>query len=179
MKIFKILKTIFLSLAIVLFLSTIIICAIQSKDLIDSVAHVNDLLFTALITAFGIYLFAILGAFLLTAKSDIAHKIGHSFLIFSFLFGLTLFVSALGSDNMPLALIIMLIAIIMLVLYYICNLVIVIVNKNIPDAENPSDDVRIANIRAWKKVMEEGIISEEEYEEKRCKILGIKPKGDK
>ena len=46
--------------------------------------------------------------------------------------------------------------------------------KSGSDAESPNEDIRIIRIREWKQIMDEGIITKEEFESKRCQILGIK-----
>lgn len=38
---------------------------------------------------------------------------------------------------------------------------------------NPDVDERIQNVLKWKKLADDGIISKEEFEEKRVKILGL------
>ncbi len=164
MKPFKILRLIFQALCISLFLASFVICGIDIEY--------NALFLASLIANIGIGTIATVGVFLLSATSDTAKRIGHGFTLSSFALGLTFALQTLAAGSS--AAILMLVAVIMLALYYTCVLVIHIMQRNTGTIENPDDDIRIVRVREWKKLMEEGIISEEEYEVKRCQILGFK-----
>lgn len=166
MKPIKIAKLVAQIASAALFLTSILLCAID-------VTSANTA-FLALITAYGsIVVFAVVGAFLITSASDISRRIGHGLVISSYAVGLTAAISLIEDSS---AAIVMLIAAIMLALYYLCVLLMVIMQKDYPLSDDPAADPRIVHLKEWKKLMEDGIISAEEYEGKRCKILGIEPK---
>lgn len=174
MNIFKILKKVFQSLAAVLFLLSIVICGIVKDDKTGALAETA---FLTMITAYvGIYVLALVGIFLISATSDTAQKVGHGMTISTFAIGLLI---ALMNIEDSMAAIIMIIAVIMLALYYLCALVIFIMRKSAGETDDPNEDARIIHIREWKKIMDEGIITQEEFEEKRCHILGIKTSDKK
>lgn len=71
----------------------------------------------------------------------------------------------------------MLIAGAFLVLHYAFLIANIILNRNCTVTENPNEDIRIIRVKEWKQLVDDGIISEAEYEEKRMQILGIKTKN--
>ncbi len=169
MKVFKILKQIFQICATALFLASIVICAI------DMESAGNAVYLTAMLAAVGCVVVGTVGMFLLSSPHDTVNRIGHAFALSAFTIGLTY---ALVNIEASTAAILMLVAAVMLALYYLCILILKIMRKSSPDAESPNDDIRIVHVKEWKKIMEEGIISPEEYEAKRCQILGIEKKDD-
>lgn len=167
MKTFKILRQIFQILAVAMFVLSIVMCGIDNTT--------ENTAFLTTLTLYGsVVIFAVVGAFLTSAPSDIARRIGHGLLIPSFAVGLT--VALLYLDGT--AAIVMLVAAILLALYYLWALVIRILQKNGSQVDSPYEDIRIVRVKEWKQIMEEGIISPEEYEEKRCQLLGLKSKND-
>ncbi len=170
MKTFKITRFILQIVAIGLFLGSLVICGIDNSS-------AGNVVYMAAVTAYvGIFALATVGTFLLSSSADTPRRVGHGFVISSFSIGLTVAISAIENSS---AAILMLVAVIALAFYYFCCLIIMIMQKSFPHAESPNDDIRIVHVKEWKKIMEEGIISEEEYEAKRCQILGIKPQSDK
>lgn len=164
MKTFKILRLVFQALCISLFLASFVMCGIDIEY--------NAVFLATLITNIGIATIAAVGVFLLSATSDTARRIGNGFTVSSFALGLTFAIQSLVTGSS--AAVLMLVAVIMLALYYMCVLTINIMQRTSGTIENPDDDIRIVRVREWKKLMEEGIISGEEYETKRCQILGLK-----
>ena len=114
--------------------------------------------------------------FMTACKNDAVKKIGHGFAIASYTIGLAY---ALPNLEDSVGALFTLFAFVALVAYYLCLLVIVIMNRGIPDSIDPREDVRIIRVKEWKQILDEGIITEEEYEEKRSQILGIKSKEAK
>ncbi len=184
MKPFKILKLIFQAASTAAFLASLVFCALD-------VSVVNTA-FLSFMTSYGLFFaLAAIGTFLVSATSDVANRIGHGMLISSYAVGLTASLMYIGgvesgtqtaakaAEEVPTAAVIMLVAAVLLALYYLCNLILKIMQKNSEGFEAPEDDIRIVHVREWKKIMEEGIISPEEYEVKRCQILGIKSQEKK
>ncbi len=171
MKPFKIVKLILQICSITLFLGSFLVGGIDTESA-DNAAFINLLL----ASLSGIFVFAAVGTFLLNAPADAAKRIGHGLTISSYVLGLGVAFSYLENAS---AAIMMLVAAILLLLYYLCALIVKIMQKSFSEAESPNDDIRIVRVKEWKRIMEDGIISREEYEAKRCQILGIKPKAEK
>lgn len=169
MKPFKIVKLIMQICSLTLFLASLIVCAADVSE--------QNTAFIALMTGFvGVLAFAAVGIFLLNASANTPRLVGHGLVLSSYTVGLTAAIMCLENSS---AAIVMLIAVIFLALYYLFSLIVKVIQKNSAPVENPDEDLRIAHIREWKKIMEEGIISPEEYETKRCQLLGIKSQANK
>ena len=170
MKATKILGKVFQIIAAVLFVASFVIACVLSRD------STTDAAYVVLVTASAwIVAGATAGVFLILAQNDTAKKIGHGLTLSAYAVGLAyalLTVTAEGDTSIGAVL--MIAAAAMLVAFYICKLIGVIMNKGLSGELNPNDDIRIIRIKEWKRIMEEGIISEEEFEEKRLAILGIK-----
>ncbi len=164
MKLFKILRSTFLVLAMILFLASLVVCGVNVE---------GDALFFATISAYvGLYALATVGVFLMTSANDTAKRVGHALAISSFTIGLA--ISLMFVTSYSVAAVIMLISVVLMALQYLCMFVLAVMKKHSPDAtENPNEDIRVIRVREWKHIMEEGIISAEEYEQKRTQILGI------
>ncbi len=172
MKIFKILKKVFQAAAAILFMLSIVLCGVIREEVKGGATELAETAFLSTVMTFGaIYLFAMVGIFLVSAANETAQKVGHGMTISSFAIGLLI---ALLNIEESTAAIVMLLAVIMLALYYLCVFIIYIMKKSGSDAESPNEDIRIIRIREWKQIMDEGIITKEEFESKRCQILGIK-----
>ena len=169
MKTFKITRFVLQIVSLALFLGSLVICGID-------VAEANTAFMAAMTAYVGIFALASVGIFLMSSSADTPRRVGHGLAISSYAIGLTI---ALIDINNASAAILMLVAVIALVFYYFCCLIIKIMQKSFPHAESPSDDIRIVRVKEWKQIMEEGIISKEEYEAKRCQILGIKMPSEK
>lgn len=168
-KAFKIVSTVMLIIAMVAFGVSIVLPGM--------IGDKSELAFFSLIMVnAGIVVFVMVGAFLTMSKNNTANKVGHGLLIAGFIIG---FADALMSIEEGCSCIVMVVAVGFLALHYIFELVVSILNKGSKTITNPDEDARIIQIKAWKQLMEEGIISAEEYEEKRIAILDIKPKTDK
>ncbi len=163
MKPFKILRQIFQILSIALFLTSFVMCAIELES--------NAEFFTMVLSFVGLSTLATVGTFLLSATNDTAKRVGHGFVISSFVLGLTVAIMFIEASS---AAILMLVSVILLALYYLCVLIVSIMQRSSKNIESPEDDIRIVHVKEWKKIMDEGIITKEEYEVKRCQILGIK-----
>lgn len=176
MKVLKILKTVFLACSAVLFIFSFVLCGAMAAYPVAYPAEASY--FTILSALISVCVWALVGIFLLSATNGIAQKVGHGLTISAYSVGLTV---SLFSIRFSSCAIITLVSVILLAFYYLCILIFAIIKRSFPTECEVEEDVRIKRIREWKKVMEEGIITPEEYEEKRCKILGIKTeqKNDK
>ncbi|MDE6676899.1 MAG: SHOCT domain-containing protein [Clostridia bacterium] len=176
MKALKVLSKVFQSLAAVLFVVSIVVGCALSED-----NQTDQTYITLILTQIGLVACALVGILLTWAKGDTAKKVGHGLALAAYAMGLAFSVWMLTyeDDDTSIGAVLMIVAVAMLAAYYLCKLIGVIMNKGLPYVEDPSQDSRIIRIKEWKHLMEEGIISEEEYEEKRVKILGIKSKPEK
>ena len=176
MKKFKIVSNIMAIIAISLFMLSILISVITNTGLdgtFMTLIEINIILIAC----------AALGVFLMFTKNDVARKLGNGMTVVGFLTGLICAVSVLvdmdsKNADTPIGAVIMIVSVVLLLLHYAFLLVDYLLNRNAAKMD-PSEDKRVARIKEWKALMEEGIITEEEYEEKRVQLLGIKPKENK
>lgn len=169
MRKFKITSNIMLIVAISLFMLSVIIPSLSESSL-DSqylvLVQLNSLLFAG----------AGIGVFLKFTRNDVARKIGDGLTVVGFVVGASCALPMLlvDTDDPSIGAIIMLVSVVLLLLHYAFLLVNYLLNKGNAGIANPNEDVRVIRIREWKQLKEEGIITEEEFEEKRLAILGIK-----
>ena len=176
MKKFKTVSNIMLIIAISLFLLSFVISVITELA--------GDLAFITLVEVNIIVIAcAGVGAFLIFTKNDIAKKLGNGMIVVGFVAGLICALSVLiamdEGDDLPIGALIMIISVVLLLLHYAFLLVAHLLNKGSANVLNPNEDARIMRVKEWKALLDEGIINEEEYEEKRVQILGLKPKDTK
>lgn len=146
----------------------------------------------------SIVICAMVGSTLTSAKSDTARRIGHGMLIAAFVAGFSVALMYVGIEKdgstfQPFAAaadaeketldstsaILMIVAAALLAVYYIIQFVILLLNRGIKESGSPYEDTKIIRVKEWKQLLDEGIITEEEYEEKRVAILGLKHKAEK
>ncbi len=168
MRKFKLVSNIMLIIASILFVASPVVTAIVSSKDAGSAAFIVVLMASQLILAS-----AGVGVFLMFAKNDTAKKIGNGISIAAYVTGL---VCALGVvfQKASLGAVLMIAAVVFFLLRYVFLLVDYLINKNDPNATSPNEDIRIIRVKEWKKLMEEGIITKDEFEQKRIQLLGIK-----
>ena len=190
-KILTIISKVVLALAVIAFALSMIIPGI-TKDALD--ASYMVLVFANV----SMIICATVGSILTAANSDTARRVGHGMIIAAFVAGLSIALmlvdkAADGATLSPFAAvtddeektvsstsaIIMIVAAALLAVYYIFQFVVLILNKASKEAGSPYEDSKIIRVKEWKQLLDEGIITKEEYEEKRVAILGIKQKADK
>lgn len=190
-KILTIISKVVLALAVIAFALSMIIPGI-TKDALD--ASYMVLVFANV----SMIICATVGAILTSANSDTARRVGHGMIIAAFVAGLSIalmFVdkAADGTTLSPFAAgadaeektvsstsaILMIVASALLAVYYVLQFVVLILNKASKEAGSPYEDSKIIRVKEWKQLLDEGIITKEEYEEKRVAILSIKQKADK
>ena len=175
MKKFRLVSNIMTIVAISLFMLSIVLSAI-STSLMDAALLALIEVNLILIACAGI------GVFLMFAKNETARKLGNGMTVVGFLTGLVCalgIVAAIGEeDDISIGAIVLIVSFVVFVLHYAFLLVDYLLNRNSANLD-PNDDIRIVRVREWKALLEEGIISEEEYEEKRIQLLGIKSKDNK
>lgn len=188
MKKFKTVSNVMVMIAAALFALGIVISVLAASP--------EEAIFLALVQLNAtLFACAGIGAFLMFAKNDAARKVGNGLTVVAFVTGLvcaliTLLTISEANDEVgsstaipqyesgvSIGAIFVIVAVVFLLLRYAFLLVDYLVNRNSAGAENPNEDIRIVRIREWKQLMEEGIITEEEYEEKRVQLLGLKPKN--
>lgn len=177
MKKFKIVSNVMLIVAVSLFFLGIILPALSPKSALEGA-------FLLMVQANALLLaLAGIGAFLMFSKNEAARKAGNGMAVVGFIVGtvcaLTILVNVPeGTKDQSIGAICMLIAAVLLLLHYAFLLVSHILKRN-GEMENPNENIKIIRIKEWKQLMEEGIITQEEFEEKRVQILGIKSNADK
>ena len=177
MKKFKLVSTVALIVAITIYALGILLTALDTTAegyAVLTLIEANAVLFAG----------AVVGAFLMFSKSDAARKLGNGLTVVGLFTGaccgfgiITALTEAAGKEEpeLPIGAILMIVAAVVLVLHYAFILVDYLLNRNASEMV-PSEDKRIALIKEWKQLKEEGFITEEEFEDKRVQILGIKPK---
>ena len=180
MKAFKITSKILLIVAAVLFVASLILPATSTENELDSAYMVLVQLNSIIIASAGV------GIFLMFAKNDTAKKIGNGLTVAAFVAGMFCAVSimtAMGEMakeeladpvKVPVGAVLMIVAAVLLVAHYAFAIASYIVSKNGANV-NPAEDARIKCVKEWKQLETEGIITKEEFEEKRVQILGLKP----
>lgn len=186
MKKFKIASAVALIVAIIAYALGILLTAVIIEK--ESTA------FFVLVQAnLFVFTFAIIGSFLIFAKNDAVRKLGNGLTVGGMFIGAAISLwylltledalkdatdEVLKDSNTPIGAIIIIVAAVILLVHYALIFIDYLLNKNAEGAD-PNNDKRIAHIKEWKQLKDEGFITEEEYEEKRVIILGIKPKTDK
>lgn len=180
MKKFKVVSNIMLFVASAMFALGVILSAVFP-------VAAEEVLFLPYVQANAIILACSgVGVFLIFSKVDTAKKVGNGLTIAAFVTGAVCALSTVAatsgrlsggetSASMSIGAICMIVAAVLLFLHYAFLLVNYIINKN-SDKNDPNEDIRIIRVKEWKQLKEEGIITEEEFEEKRVQILGIKTK---
>lgn len=190
-KILTIIGKVVLALAVVAFAVSMIIPGITEDEL--------DLAYLVMLFAnISIIICAIVGSVLIYANNDTARRIGHGLTVAAFVAGFSVALMFVGKEEGAAAFspfadavvgeketvsstsaILMIVAAALLAVFYIIQFVIFILNKGTKESGSPYEDTKIIRVKEWKQLLDEGIINQEEYEEKRLAILGIKPKQDK
>ena len=190
MKKFKTVSNVMVVIAAVLFGLGIVVSVLA--------ASAEEAIFLALVQLNAtLFACAGVGVFLMFAKNDTARKVGNGLTAVAFITGLvcaliTLLTISEANENVSsstatpqfetdvsIGAIFVIVAVVFLLLRYAFLLVDYLVNRNSAEAGSPNEDLRIVRVREWKQLMEEGIITEEEFEEKRVELLGLKPKTEK
>lgn len=162
MKVFNVIKKIILILSFVL-LGVCFVFAGITLDSHDAALSTGLLMF--IVPAF-------IGFFLFGSENKIANKIGMGLTTAAMLIELFLVLTSLNNST---AAIFGLFSVVLYAIYFIVVFVGYLAMGDKAD-NDPEKDPRITKILGWKKLKEEGIISEEEFEEKRVAILGLKKK---
>lgn len=164
MKVFNVIKKIILFLSFVLLGVCFVLAGITLEPR-DAAVSTGLLMFV--IPAF-------VGFFLFGSENKTANKIGMGLTTAAML--IELFFSLTYLENCTAAIM----GLCSVVLYVIYFIVVFVGYLAMGEKTNndPEKDPRIVKILGWKKLKEEGIISEEEFEEKRVAILGLNKKKD-
>lgn len=130
------------------------------------------------------------GVFLAFAKNSNVRILGNGMGVVSFGVSLNCAITtmaALSSSNATvtdpalqetsIGAIIVIVAAAFLLARYAFLLVDYLVNKDSAE-ESPNENVKVKRVKEWKQLLDEGIITEAEFEEKRTQILGIKGKSN-
>lgn len=138
------------------------------------------------LASYLVVVLGIVGAVMIFAKNDTAKKIGHGLYIAALVLSLGIALRFIGVEDgastdlteveetvTSIAAVFVMIAAILAAVYYVLQLVILILSKGAKDGESPLTDSRIIRVKEWKQLMGEGIITKEEFEEKRVAILGL------
>ena len=168
MKILKIFSKLALVASAILIVISLIVAATSEYPL-DSAFY---LLFnTNMLLMIGLGI----GVFLMFTRNDIAKKVGYGLTAVAMLFSLingTVIAKELDHALSSAAPFLAIIAAIVYVVHYVLEFIVFILDKK-HETFNPKDDARIKCIKEWKALMDEGIITPEEFQEKRNQILGL------
>lgn len=162
MKVYRIIERVILILSFVLFGTTCLIGAITLEMIEVAVSSV--------ILPIALSGFTFVGFFLFNSKNEIAKRVGLGLTTGGMVFLASTAITYLETST---AAVIGLVSIILFVIYLMLKLIESIIAKDV-DALSPEQDKKIQAVLEWKKLLEEGIISKEEFEKKRIEILKLK-----
>ena len=123
--------------------------------------------------------FSVLGAFWILLAVGLGsaaylnpkfHKVGIWVTLVTYVTVLAISLVPMTGTNVGISCIVALIG---AIVYFVC-LLLNAIGCLIPKTCSPDNDPRIQAVLKWKELADQGIISKEEFEEKRCAILGIK-----
>lgn len=168
MKVLKILEKVFLVVATVMAVFAIAFgfVLLANKD-----NYVESYLTTRFILGSGVVtLLLVIGVFLYFANENVARKVGTAFVVVGAIY---VFAAALIGDVMYDAQVIALVAGILYVAVFLVRFIRWIVGVAKPDVEEnePLADPKIKLILKWKALVDQKVITEEEYEAKRKEIV--------
>ena len=123
----------------------------------------------------GFILIGFVGFFLICSKNQIANRLGLGISTGFMVVLLYLSISALEASSSA---ILGLVAVILYALYFLVTLIGYLAMGDKGD-NDPDNDPRVKKLLGWKNLKEKGIITLEEFEEKRQEILGIKKAANK
>ena len=166
MKILDIIKKIVLILSFVVCAVAFVFGAITLDQ--------NDAVFSTGLISFIVL--GMVGILLFFSKNEIAKKIGIGISTGVMLIQLYFAIGLIDSGSV--AAILGLVSVVLYAIYFLIALIGTLALGN-GSCEDPETDPRIKKILGWKKLQNEGIISAEEFEEKRQEILGFKSKNNK
>lgn len=179
MKKLRIAKLITWILALVFYFVTIIVFWIESFTIFAMLIY--------FLSSCSCVAFAAVGIVLLQSLQTTPRKIGHVATVFSILS--TMGFACLMAEKTEYFAMLICSAVCLMASYVLCVLEIVqskmgnpVTNKAFRAANKKvasmlaSDTERIARIREWKQLLDEGILTPEEFAEKKTEILGMAPK---
>lgn len=172
MKALKIIKDILLAIAVVLYVSALIASIATIKNSANS-----SILTTLVYNSNTVTLLPILGIFLTYAKNDAAKRVGNGLLLGSFtlnlIYAILAIMSALDSTTPQtiVAPILIIIACFVILLHYLFVFICYTKNQNAPKTSNNSNN--IALLREWKSLLDENIITNEEFTQKKSELLEL------
>lgn len=162
MKVYRIIERVVLILSFVFFGLTCLLGAITLE--------MADVQISKEVLAIAMSGFAFVGFFLFNSKNEVAKKVGFGLTTGGMIYLAYNSISLLSDST---ASVIGLVGIILFVIYLMLKLIEKIISKDV-DVVYPEQDKKIQAVLAWKKLLEEGIISKEEFEKKRVEILKLK-----
>ena len=174
MKVLKIIEKILFSIAV-----TIACVAITFSLAIDESSGYPGIV-TASSTLLGfsavtLLILLLVGALLRFSKNCTASRIGDAFTIatFAIFLGLAIQTISYGAVSLSLAASASFVFVASLILRFVA-FVVASTKKTDDENTNPDKDPKIQLVLKWKSLLEEKVISQEEYEAKRKEILGLK-----
>ena len=178
MKVLKIVERIVFLVAVVVSAAALTLSLLMDEK--AEVPAVGIVTASATMLGAGLTLLVLLiGAFLRENKGPVASKIGEGFVLAAIL---AMFGSAAPvlffNEAAGLTVVLAFVGAIIYAVDAIVRFIIFIVKIVRPETaeNNPDVDERIQNVLKWKQLADDGIISKEEFEEKRVKILGLDKK---
>lgn len=137
------------------------------------IMNVGDQAFILLIQANAVMLsLGVVGAFMIYSKSDVATKIGHGFIVVCYVLALALALSVVfDAPEISIGAIVTLAAAVVCIVSYVFRIIDSIVAKNVKPDKAPTD---LTALREWKALLDEHIITQQQFDAKRNELLGIK-----
>ena len=179
MKVLKIIERVLFVLAIVVGGAAIGLSYMFDEGAAQPVQGMATAFTAAFPIGFGLALVILLvGALLVYAPNKVASFIGEGFVAAIMVLMFSFAIVFLGKEPVGFSALLALVAPLLYALAELLRFVAYIVKLVVPsyaaESNNPDNDIRIQNVIKWKNLMEQGIITEEEYSEKRAEILKLR-----
>lgn len=160
------------------------VLALTLFSMIDEVMPVAGIVLPYFVSGVGLAVVILLvGSVLHFVKHRPTSLVGDALVLSvnAVVFGVVLAALVSISGKVDISVIIALVGVIVYLASNLVRFIIFIVNKvnNVGGADDPEKDPAIQNVLKWKALKEDGIISEEEFETKRVKLLHLEKKEPK
>lgn len=133
----------------------------------------TDLLLSSAVASSTVAAFGFVGFFLFTCKNDIARKVGYGLTTGAMIILLVCILPLIGQSSSPIV-VVGLISFVFFGIYLLLKLIEQFMNKDFGPMNSQETYSRIQVILEWKKLLDDGIITKEEFEQKRIETLKIK-----
>lgn len=183
MKALKIIKDVLLAIAIVLYVTAIVVSVTQTIKYYNSSSSYYSMILSIISSSTTTIVLLFVGVFLAFSKNDTGKKIGNGLLLGAFTMIFIFAILSIASANntgsstssktkIPTTdAVISLIAYAVILLHYLLSVIMHLLKQT--DTKKTELTNNIALIKEWKSLLDENIITPEEFDKKKSEILGL------